>query len=166
MLMICRKGFNGKISALNEDLAAIYRWSAENGLLLLLNPCKLQAILISNSAVGMVLSSLFLGTEQIPWCDAITDLGVVIDGRLCFDRQVTKVCSRVYATLHRLLLLKFLTPKQVRLKLSKALLLPYFFYCDVVFSHMSYVDSRRLQVAFNSCTRYVFNLRRYDHFRK
>jgi hypothetical protein len=95
-----RKGLDEIISALNEDLAAISRWSAENGLLLLFNPCKLQAILISNSAVGMVLLGLFLGTEEILWCDAVTDLGVVIDGHLCFDRQVTKMCSRVYATLH------------------------------------------------------------------
>jgi hypothetical protein len=92
--------------------------SAENGLLL--NPRNSQAILISNSAVGMVLPSLFLSTEEIPWCDAVTDLGVVMDGRLRFDRQVTKVCSRVYATLHGLRLLKFLTPKRVRLKLCKA----------------------------------------------
>jgi Zn-dependent protease with chaperone function len=35
--------------------------------------------------------------------------------------------------------------------------------CYVVFSHLSSVDSRRLQVAFNNCTTYVFNLRRYDH---
>jgi hypothetical protein len=88
---------------------------------------------------------------------------MVIDGRLCFDRQVTKICSRAYATLHILRLLKFLNPKRVRLKLCNALLLPYFFYCDVVFSHLSSVDSRRLQLTFNICTRYVFNLRRYDH---
>jgi hypothetical protein len=115
-----------------------------------------------NSAVGMVLPSSFLGTKKIPWCDAVTDLRVVIDGRLRFDRQVTRVCSRVYAALHRLRLLKFLTPKRVRMKLCNALLFLYFFYCDIVFPHLSFVDIRRLQVAFNSCTRYVFNLRRYD----
>jgi hypothetical protein len=38
-----------------------------------------------------------------------------------------------------------------------------FFYCDVVFSRHSSVDNRRLQVVFNSWTRYVFNLRRFDH---
>jgi hypothetical protein len=37
------------------------------------------------------------------------------------------------------------------------------FFRDFVFSHLSSVYSRRLQVAFNICTRYVFNLRRYDH---
>jgi hypothetical protein len=116
-------------------LDAISRWSAEKKLLL--NLRKLQAILILNSAVGMVLPSLFLSMEEIPWYDAVTDRGVVMDGRLHFDRQVTKGCSWVYATLHRLLLLKFLTPKRVRLKLCKAFLLSYFFYCDVAFSHLS-----------------------------
>jgi hypothetical protein len=58
------------------------RWSAENGLLLNLR----KAILILNSAVGMVLSSLLLGTEEMPWCDAVNALGVVIDGRIRFDR--------------------------------------------------------------------------------
>jgi hypothetical protein len=75
------------------------------------------------------------------------------------------LCGRCthYTTLHRLRLLKLLTSKRVRLKLCKALLLPYHFYCNVVFSHLFSSDIRRLQVAFNSCTRYVFNLRRYDH---
>jgi hypothetical protein len=49
-----RKDLDEMISALNEDLTAISRWSAEYGLLL-----KSQAILISNFAVGMVLSSWF-----------------------------------------------------------------------------------------------------------
>jgi hypothetical protein len=48
----------------------------------------------------MVLTSLFLDTEEIAWCDAVTDLEVDIDGRLRFDRQVTMMCSRVYATVH------------------------------------------------------------------
>jgi hypothetical protein len=74
-----KKDLDEMISALNEDLAAISHWLAENGLVL--NPRKSQAILISNSAVSMVLPSLFLGTEEIPWCDAVTDLGVDIDGR-------------------------------------------------------------------------------------
>jgi hypothetical protein len=43
-----REDLDEMIFALNEDLAAILKWSAENGLLL--NPRKSQAILISNSA--------------------------------------------------------------------------------------------------------------------
>jgi hypothetical protein len=58
---------------------------------------------------------------------------------------------------------KFLTPKSVRSKLCKALLLPHFFYCDIVSSSLSCLDGRCLQEAFNSCTRYVFGIRRFDH---
>jgi hypothetical protein len=82
-----KKDFDEMIFVLNENL---------------LNPRKLQVIPSLNIAVGMVLSSMFLCTVEIPWCDAVTELGVVIDGRL-------------YATLHILRLLKFLTPKRVRL---------------------------------------------------
>jgi hypothetical protein len=106
-----KKDLSGIISALNDDLASIARWAAENGLSL--NPRKSQAILISNSNAGLVMPHLFLGTEKIPWCDVVT----VIDSRLTFGRQVTRVCSKVYSTLYRLRLLKFLTPKRVRLKL-------------------------------------------------
>jgi hypothetical protein len=107
---------------------------------------------------------LFLGDDiALNWKDVVTDLGLLINCRLRFGRHVTKICSRVYSTLHRLRLLKLLTPKSVRLKLCKALLLPHFFYCDIVFAGLSCLDSRRLQVAFNSCTRYVFGIRRFDH---
>jgi hypothetical protein len=73
------------------------------------NPRKSQAILISNSNVGMALPCLFLSAEEIPWCDVVTDLGVVIDGRLTYGRQVTRVCSKVYATLYNMRLLNLLT---------------------------------------------------------
>jgi hypothetical protein len=119
------KDLSGIISALNDDLASISRWAAGKGLSL--NPCKFQANLISNSNVDLVMPHLFLGTKKIPWCDVVTDLGVVIDGRLTFCRQFMKVCSKIYATLYTLRLLKLLTPKKVRLRLCKALLLLYFF---------------------------------------
>jgi hypothetical protein len=92
------------------------------------------------------LCSLFLGTEEIPWCDG---------HRRCVRGFMPHWidCCICWSSWHR----------GGRLKLCRALLLPFFFHCDVVFSHMSSVDSRRLQVAFNSSTRYVYNLRRYDH---
>jgi hypothetical protein len=58
-----KKDLDEMIFAINEDLAAISRWSADNGLLL--NPRKSQAFFISNSAVGMVLHIGFLGTEEL-----------------------------------------------------------------------------------------------------
>jgi hypothetical protein len=119
-----RSDLDGLIAQVNEDLEAIHRWSNENGLLL--NPVKSQAILVSNSPPGLPLPLLFLGDIALEWKDVVTDLGLLIDSRLRFGSHVTKICSRAYSTLHRLRLLKFLTPKSVRLKLCKALLLPHF----------------------------------------
>jgi hypothetical protein len=103
-----------------------------------------------------------LGGVLLDWRDVVLNLGLLIDSKLLFDRHVTKICSRVYDALHQLRLLKFMTPKVVRLKLCKALLVPQFFYGDVIFSEKRRMDLDRLEVAFNNCTRYVFGLRRFD----
>jgi hypothetical protein len=61
------KDLSGIISALKDDLSSISRWAVEN--YLSLNPRKSQAILISNSNVGLVMPHLFMGTEKLQWCD-------------------------------------------------------------------------------------------------
>jgi hypothetical protein len=76
---------------------------------------------VSNSpptAPHLPLPIFFLGSVTLEWKD------LVIDGRNRFRRHVTKICSEVYATLQRLRLLKFLTPK--RMKLCKVFILPLF----------------------------------------
>jgi hypothetical protein len=72
----------------------------------------------------MVLPSLFFGTEEIPWCVVVSDLGLTIDGRLRFDLNVTKVCSRFYSTLDSLSLVfsRILKLADVCMWLSKAAL--------------------------------------------
>jgi hypothetical protein len=87
---------DGLIFRLIEDLERIFRWSTENELLL--KPTKSQANLMSNSPATMPI--LLLGGVALEWKDVVTDLGLLIDGRLGFGRHVTKICSKVYATLH------------------------------------------------------------------
>jgi hypothetical protein len=96
-----RSDLDGLIARVNE---AIHRWSIENGLLL--NHAKSQEILVSNSPPELPLPLLFLGDIALEWKDVVTDLGLLIDFRLRFGRHDTKICSRVYSTLHRLRLLK------------------------------------------------------------
>lgn len=155
-----KNDIDGIIARVNEDLAEIFNWSVENGLKL--NASKTQAMLISNAVQVSPLSNLILGGVVLEWKDVVLDLGLLIDSKLLFDRHVTKICSRIYGALHRLRLLKFLTPKSVRLKLCKALLVPQFFYCDIIWSGIRGMDLDRLEVAFNSCTRYVFGTRLRD----
>ena len=41
--------------------------------------------------------------------------------------------------------------------------MPYFDYCDVLYSDLSVELSMRLQRVHNACVRFIFNSRRYDH---
>jgi len=164
-LQIYLSGMRGNVAGLatkvNLELAAILNWSRTNGLLL--NPRKSQAMLIIDRNSPQNLPQILLGTDSIEWSSSVKDLGIFVDSRLNFSRHVSEVCSKVYTALHRLRLLKYLTPRHVRLKLCKSLILPLFYYGAVFCSNLRERDARRLEVAFNSCIRYVFNLRRFDH---
>jgi hypothetical protein len=164
-LQIYVSGDRGELDELanraNAILARVFDWSTKNGLLL--NPKKSQAMVIVNQNLPTHLPSLYLDSEPVEWSNAVKDLGIMIDCRLDFSRHVTEVCSKVYAALHRLRLLKYLTPRHVKMKLCKSQILPFFYYGDVFCTNLRVCDARKLEVAFNSCTRYVFNLRRFDH---
>jgi hypothetical protein len=48
--------------------------------------------------------------------------------------------------------------------LVRSLIIPIFLYWDVVyFPSLTGLEFRRLELAFNACTRYVFGFRRFDH---
>jgi hypothetical protein len=85
----------GLIARVIQDLGSIVRWSTKNGLLL--SPTKSQAILVSNSPPTVLLPILFLGDVALDSKDVVTDLGLLIDGRLRFGRhhQVFFLC-RIY----------------------------------------------------------------------
>jgi hypothetical protein len=124
-LQVYLTGKHGNLAGLanrvNSELAVILEWSRTNGLLL--NPRKSQAMLIIARNSPRVLPQIRLGTEPIEWSGSVKDLGIYVDSRLNFSRHVSEVCSKVYATLHRLRLLKYLTPRLIRLKLFKSLIL-------------------------------------------
>jgi hypothetical protein len=145
-----RGDLEGLAARVNSELAVILNWSQVNGLLL--NPRKSQAMLIINRNSLRNPPQLLLGAEPIDWSSSVKDLGIF-----------SEVCSKVYTTLHRLRLLKYLTPRHVRLKICKSLILPFIYYVAVFCTNLRERDARRLEVAFNCCIRYVFNIRRFDH---
>jgi hypothetical protein len=50
-----------------------------------------------------------------------------------------------------------------RLQLTRSLVVPLFLYCDVFFSKVTVGLRDRLRLAYNSCARYVFGVRRSEH---
>ena len=149
---------------INSNIEAINSWSQRNGLIL--NASKTQSIKICKKSVLDSLNSLpniTVEGTQIPYSFAVKNLGLFLDQHLDFHVHVNQICKSVYGGLHSLNRLQYCTPPDVRKKLFYSLLLPYFHYCDVIYSATSATILKRLQLALNSCLRYVLNLKKYDH---
>jgi hypothetical protein len=56
------------------------------------------------------------------------------------------------------------TSRDLRIYLVRFLIVPIFLYTDVVyFLSLTGAELRRLKFAFNACTRYMYDLRRFHH---
>lgn len=150
------------IASVNIELDRIKKWSEDNGLRL--NPLKTQAIYISKTRVDTSLwPDIMLGGVTIIPSEKIKNLGVVFNRTLTWSDQVSSICGKVYGGLRRLWKLSNIIPFNIRLRLVKTLLIPYFTYGDIVLTSLSSVLRRKLNVAYNSCVRFIYKLRRYDH---
>lgn len=146
----------------NEDLNAIQVWSVANGLTL--NPRKTQAILFSKRGCNTgQFPSLYLGNFKIPYMESLTSLGYKLTSNLSCNDHVNFVVGRIYGALRKLWQSSDFTPLETKLHLVKSLLIPIISYFEVVYPRMDSCSEHKLLVAFNSMTRYIYGLRRFDH---
>jgi hypothetical protein len=101
-----------------------------------------------------------MGSAVIPFCTRVKSLGLTINSRFAWDDQINIVCCRVYFTFKRFWTIASLTLVGTRLQLARSLVVPLFLYCDVIFSKVAVGLRDRLRLAYNSCARYVFGIRR------
>ena len=86
-----------------------------------------------------------------------------MDKHLTWKNHINNLYQRVHYTLRTLYKLKnFLSVKQ-KTYLVQTLIFPLFDYCDVIYNDMSAELSRKIQRLHNTCVRFVFNLKYYDH---
>ena len=109
------------------------------------------------------LPNIIVDTTITENSDVVKNLGLLMDQHLDFQAHVNNVCKTIYGGLHSLNRLRTSTPVLVRERLFNALLRPHFMYCDIIYSATTSVILQRLQQAFNSCLRYVLDLKKYDH---
>ena len=153
------------ISRMNADIKAIENWSSEN--FLTLNAKKTQAIILCNKNSDTdrnknSYESINVLNNKIDYSKFVKNLGVFIDCHLSFKKHVNFVCSKIYATLKGIVALRKFTDKEMRIKLVKSLIIPHFTYADLIFSAASCKAINKLQISYNSCIRYIFNLRKHD----
>lgn len=150
------------VNKINIDIQNIIEWSNANGLIL--NARKTQAIIFRTRYMDVTEAPpVKIGNENINYSEVVKNLGILMDSNLNWKAQTSAVCQKVYYALHTLVALKYYTPQQIRLKLARSLIIPLFEYGDVLFANSSNENFRKLQLAFNSVTRFVYGLNRFDH---
>jgi Reverse transcriptase (RNA-dependent DNA polymerase) len=149
-------GIASVINQINSDLASVSHWSTENGLCL--NSQKTQVMAIHRNPCS-VLPPVKIGDTIMPYSTKVKNLGVIMNCNLTWNDQISSIVSGVNGALSRLWCTANFTPVETRRKLVVALLLPKFQYCDILFSQSSVGNRDRLNKCYNSCARYVYNIR-------
>jgi Reverse transcriptase (RNA-dependent DNA polymerase) len=151
-----RESIASTVNQINIDLASISNWSTKNGLCL--NSQKTQVMAIHRN-LPPVLPPVKIGDTIIPYSTKIKNLGVIMNCNLTWNDQISSIVSCVNGALSRLWCTAYFTPVETRRKLAVALLLPKFQYCDILFTQSSEGNKDRLNKCYNSCARYVYNIK-------
>ena len=151
------------ISLINLELLSLSSWAMNN--LIAVNPVKSQAIILFKECLPTILlSPILYNNDIISFTCSPKNLGLTISCNLSWKIQTNNICRSVYGALHSLKRLSYLTPHSIRHNLSKSLLASLFQYCDIIFSYsLDSKSGKRLEIALNSCTRYVLNLKAPSH---
>lgn len=147
---------------LNEDLQNIRSWSEENSLMV--NPCKSKCLIINRTKLNIdYFPTIYYGNSPIEFVEKAKNLGLWFNCTLDWDTHVCTVIGRIYSSLRNLSMSQHFTPVNTKLMLVRSLLIPTITYGCEIFHCYNANTKRKLNVAFNNVTRYVYGLRRYDH---
>lgn len=154
------------INRLNDDLNRLRIWSESYGIQV--NPKKCQAIMVGSSRqLAKVdtseLPTLSFNNSNIPFSPTVKDLGVIIDSNLSWTAHIQEISRKFYSSLHPILRLKHFLPHKTKISLVNTLLLPIINYADICYINLSEELLNKLDRLLNTCIRFVFNLKKYDH---
>lgn len=154
------------IAALNLDLLRLQLWSDSYGISV--NPNKCQAIVIGSSRqlvkINLLsLPSLTYNSCVIRFTATVKDLGVIIDSNLSWSEHVKEISRKFFASFHSIIRLKNFLPVKTKIFLVNALLVPIIDYADVCFVDLNADQLNKLDRLLNTCIRFIFGLRKFDH---
>lgn len=150
---------------LNSDLSKIKQTSQEHNLKLNPNKCKLIIFGPKKDLVSVSENfNLNIDNEILFPETMVRNLGLNLDQHLKFSGHVNTLLSKAYGSLKLLYSSRFFIGRDLKKTLCESLVLSHFNYCDVVYSNfLDAIEKRRIQRVQNSCCRFIFGLRRYDH---
>lgn len=147
------------IIKMNLTLEKLSAWANVNGITI--NPKKSQAILLCAKTIINAPPIVF-ENRQIDYCETVISLGVKIDNKFTWSNHVNKICAEANGGLCMLRQSQHLTTLRTRKLLVQALLIPKLTYCSNIFMGCNRASWKQISSVYNSCLRYIFQLRKFD----
>jgi hypothetical protein len=91
------------------------------------------------------------------------NLGIIFDEKLNWEQQISNLIKKAYYKLRQFYNLRKSLSVKTKTKLVETYVLSQLNYCDTVTQAMTVSLKTRIQRVQNSCIRYIFGLRKYDH---
>ena len=101
--------------------------------------------------------------EVIERKDNLKNLGVIFDENMLWTKHINSLVSKAYGRLKQAYKFKKFLSFDTRFNLCETYVLSLFNYCDALFLSLTASLSAKIQRVQNSCMRYIFGLRKYDH---
>ena len=150
----------------NTVLDNIANYSKNN--CLKLNTDKTKYIVIGSRGNLKTLSeqelpALKLNGDILEQKDNVKNLGIIFDQNMFWTNQINSIVGKAYGRLKQAYKFRNFLSLETRFTLVETYILSLFNYGDILFQNISGRLSNKIQRVQNSCMRFVYGLRKYDH---
>lgn len=159
-----REDLSLALTRINEDLERISRMARAHNLHL--NAAKSSVILFGSQQNEDLRRSLILKIDDIvlPMVSEVRNLGLIMDNTFRYKSHVSKCIQRAYANLKMLYPHRSLISSHLKTTLCESLVLSHvWFGSPVYFPCLDSETMLKLQRLQNSCLRYIYGIRKYEH---
>ena len=142
-------------SRVTSTLHEAHFWFVENSLKI--NPTKTGVVLFKTRQRHLASDfSVSFNNTVLRSSSSAKVLGIVVDENLSWEKQVSLVVKRCYATLHGLSKFCCGLSREVKIILIEAFIFHHILYCITVWGGCGVTQRRRIQRIINHCARIVF----------
>ena len=154
------------IAKINTDLNGILEFSDANNLTLNVKKCK-YIIFGSASKLkilnGMNLPPISINNKTLKRETEVDNLGVRFDDRMTWEKHINKAVSKSFGKLKCAYRAKNFLNKKSKATIVEYYVLSHFNYCSILMQNLTQKLKDKIQKLQNSCTRFIFGLKKYDH---
>ena len=108
------------------------------------------------------INGLFIGDKCVRFPNVVENLGVLLDGALSFEQQITHCAQSCFSTIRKISSVKAFLSTDQRKVLITALVLSQLDYCNGLLYNVNDCVLKKLQTVQNCAVKLIFNRRKYD----